>query len=244
MISLHMATFLINTIAFLFAYIVITTLSGAFRAWAAYKAGDSTAADLGRVSLNPASHIDWFGLFAILFIQIGWGKPVPVNPFNITRPWRGLKLFFVYFSDVFLRIFLGFFGIVTMLFLFGPAHVIVALSMLRFTHQISHTFLAYTLPEASSSEIMVMYLLTMFVYVSIILAALYAIYNTLNLLFFLMMEDTTDALAAMEFAERAYMISLLLSLVVVYFFAHDLYRLLIFGVQKMIFIVALMAGYF
>lgn len=42
--------------------------------------GDPTAKDAGRLTLNPLSHIDPFGLIAIFLIHFGWAKPVPINP--------------------------------------------------------------------------------------------------------------------------------------------------------------------
>lgn len=45
--------------------------------------GDETAKKMGRLSLNPAAHIDIFGFLAVLLIGFGWGKPVPYNPYNL-----------------------------------------------------------------------------------------------------------------------------------------------------------------
>jgi Zn-dependent protease len=52
-------------------------------AWMALKRGDDTAARMGRLTLNPAAHLDPMGLMFILMATIGWGKPVPVNPLNL-----------------------------------------------------------------------------------------------------------------------------------------------------------------
>lgn len=60
-------------------------------AWMANRLGDSTAKDLGRLTLNPIPHIDLFGsiLLPLFFVLSGssfllaWAKPVPYNPFNI-----------------------------------------------------------------------------------------------------------------------------------------------------------------
>lgn len=60
-------------------------------AFAAYKLGDSTAKDAGRLTLNPIPHIDLFGsillplffIFSGLSFMIAWAKPVPYNPNNI-----------------------------------------------------------------------------------------------------------------------------------------------------------------
>ena len=51
----------------------------------AYKLGDNTAKNEGRLTLNPFAHIDPIGLLMLLFAGFGWGKPVQVNPRNYTR---------------------------------------------------------------------------------------------------------------------------------------------------------------
>jgi len=78
----------------LFLYIVIV-LSATFHEYShgfiAYKLGDSTAKDAGRLTLNPLAHIDLYGtviipLFLLLSpagIFVGWAKPVPYNPYNL-----------------------------------------------------------------------------------------------------------------------------------------------------------------
>lgn len=55
-------------------------------AWMAMKMGDSTAADLGRLTLNPIKHLDLMGSLVFLITRrIGWAKPVPVNPARFDR---------------------------------------------------------------------------------------------------------------------------------------------------------------
>ena len=51
--------------------------------------GDTTARRMGRLTLNPAAHIDPIGFFAVLLIGFGWGKPVPYNPYNLRWPKWG-----------------------------------------------------------------------------------------------------------------------------------------------------------
>ena len=48
-------------------------------AWMAYRLGDNTAARLGRLTLNPMSHLDPVGSLALLLMGFGWAKPVPVD---------------------------------------------------------------------------------------------------------------------------------------------------------------------
>ena len=57
--------------------------------WAANKMGDPTAKFQGRVTINPASHIDPVGLVALMFCGFGWGKPVEVNPMNFRDRRKG-----------------------------------------------------------------------------------------------------------------------------------------------------------
>ena len=54
-------------------------------AFAAYKLGDDTPVQQGRLTLNPLDHIDPLGIAMLLFAHIGWGKPVQVNPRNYNR---------------------------------------------------------------------------------------------------------------------------------------------------------------
>jgi Zn-dependent protease len=51
-------------------------------AWTAWRLGDDTAALLGRMTLNPAAHIDPIGtlLLPLLGVPFGWARPVPINP--------------------------------------------------------------------------------------------------------------------------------------------------------------------
>jgi Zn-dependent protease len=61
-----------------------------FHAWTAFKFGDTTARDHGRLTLNPLAHLELFGTL-MLFVshfRFGWAKPVPVNPFNLRNPKR------------------------------------------------------------------------------------------------------------------------------------------------------------
>ena len=76
--------------------LVSLTVHEAAHAWSADQLGDPTARRLGRVSLNPAVHIDLIGtvIFPLIAIVtnlplIGWAKPVPVNVAALGQNWRG-----------------------------------------------------------------------------------------------------------------------------------------------------------
>lgn len=55
--------------------------------WMALRCGDPTAKMLGRLSLNPARHLDPIGTICMFLFGFGWAKPVPVNPRNF-RDYR------------------------------------------------------------------------------------------------------------------------------------------------------------
>lgn len=69
---------------------VVLLLSLTVHEWAhaisARMLGDDTAERMGRLTLNPVSHIDPLGtLIAPLFMNFGWAKPVPINPSRFSR---------------------------------------------------------------------------------------------------------------------------------------------------------------
>ena len=71
------------------------TVHEAAHAWTADRLGDPTARLLGRVSLNPAVHVDPIGTVVFPLVAlltnlpiIGWAKPVPVNPARLRGHWR------------------------------------------------------------------------------------------------------------------------------------------------------------
>lgn len=60
--------------------------------YVAYKLGDPTARNLGRLTLNPFKHLDPIGVIAMLIFGFGWAKPVPINARNFDNPRKGMAL--------------------------------------------------------------------------------------------------------------------------------------------------------
>jgi Zn-dependent protease len=58
--------------------------------YVAYRFGDPTAKDQGRLTLNPLKHLDPLGTLAFFIIKIGWAKPVPVNPNYFRNPRKDM----------------------------------------------------------------------------------------------------------------------------------------------------------
>ena len=60
--------------------------------YVAYKLGDPTARNQGRLSLNPLAHIDPIGALCMLLFHFGWAKPVPVSTRYFKKPKRDMAL--------------------------------------------------------------------------------------------------------------------------------------------------------
>ena len=88
----------LQALAFL-VLIFSLTVHEAAHAWSAWRLGDPTARSLGRLSLNPAVHVDPLGTFLLPGLAIamgapviGWAKPVPVNLRALRRGRRDFVL--------------------------------------------------------------------------------------------------------------------------------------------------------
>jgi Zn-dependent protease len=72
-------------VALLLGLVVGVVVHEAAHAYSAYHLGDDTAYRAGRVTLNPAAHLDLLGSIMFLMAGFGWGKPTPV----VTSKLRG-----------------------------------------------------------------------------------------------------------------------------------------------------------
>jgi Zn-dependent protease len=72
-------------VALLLGLVVGVVVHEAAHAYSAYLLGDDTAYRAGRVTLNPAAHLDLLGSMMFLMAGFGWGKPTPV----VTSKLRG-----------------------------------------------------------------------------------------------------------------------------------------------------------
>lgn len=88
-----------QVITILLPILLAITVHEAAHGWAALQLGDSTAWQLGRVTLNPLKHIDPVGtvivpiiMFTLGGLIFGWAKPVPVNWRYLRQPRRDMAL--------------------------------------------------------------------------------------------------------------------------------------------------------
>lgn len=74
------------------ASVIALTVHEVCHGYAAYKLGDNTAKNMGRLSLNPLKHLDPIGALCMIFFHIGWAKPVPINARNFKNPKRDFAI--------------------------------------------------------------------------------------------------------------------------------------------------------
>ncbi len=74
--------------------IIMLALSAheAAHGFVAWKCGDPTAYNMGRITLNPFKHFDPIGFLCMMLIGYGWAKPVPINTRNFRDPKKGMAL--------------------------------------------------------------------------------------------------------------------------------------------------------
>ena len=80
--------FFIGAITSLPGIIIAMVIHEWAHARVAYGLGDFTPKMMGRLTLNPAAHIDVLGLIMLFIAHFGWAKPVQINPYNFSNPKR------------------------------------------------------------------------------------------------------------------------------------------------------------
>lgn len=68
--------------------LIAITIHEFSHAYVADRLGDPTPAAAGRLTLNPLAHLDPLGTLMIFIVHFGWGKPVPIDPYNFKNPRR------------------------------------------------------------------------------------------------------------------------------------------------------------
>ncbi|MEJ7871437.1 MAG: site-2 protease family protein [Rubrobacteraceae bacterium] len=87
--------FPVVAVAMLLGFAVGIVLHEASHATSAYLLGDDTAYRDGRVTLNPASHLDLLGSLMLVMVGFGWGRPVPVEISKLRGgKWGGVAVAF------------------------------------------------------------------------------------------------------------------------------------------------------
>jgi Zn-dependent protease len=74
------------------ALVIALSIHEYAHARAADELGDPTPRLNGRLTLNPLAHLDPIGTLMLLLFRFGWGKPVPIDPYNLRNPRRDQAL--------------------------------------------------------------------------------------------------------------------------------------------------------
>ncbi len=118
--------------------------------YAAHLLGDNTARNLGRLTLNPAKHLDLIGTLCMVFFHVGWAKPVPITVRNFKKPRRDMALTAIAgpVSNLFLSfIFVLLFRVTVLLFdLFWEEELYeMALSFVGYSADISKVVMVFSI---------------------------------------------------------------------------------------------------
>lgn len=130
--------------------------------YSAYLLGDNTAKYQGRLTLNPIHHLEWFGSFILPVMSyllggfiIGWAKPVPFNPYNLSNQRWGeaIVAFAGPLSNIFIAVFFGLLIRFDILSMLGPSFLYIG-SMIVFINLILATFNLIPIPPLDGSKIL------------------------------------------------------------------------------------------
>lgn len=83
---------LIQVLFFIPIFLITIVVHECAHGYIAYKMGDPTARNMGRLTLNPLKHIDPIGFIMLMFLGFGWAKPVMINPRNFRNPKKGMAI--------------------------------------------------------------------------------------------------------------------------------------------------------
>lgn len=88
----NLQAFLISLLLSLPIILLSLSVHEVAHGYAAYKLGDPTAKNLGRLSLNPIKHLDPIGFICMLLCGFGWANPVPINTRYFKKPKRDMAI--------------------------------------------------------------------------------------------------------------------------------------------------------
>ena len=130
------------------AVLISLSLHELAHAYTAYKLGDYTQKERGRITLNPFKHLDPMGTICLIFLKFGWAKPVQVDPYYFKDRkqgmiWTSLAGPMVNLILGFLCVF-GFYGLQKLLFTTSLAQIIFSSSVMSEIVHYLITLLSYT----------------------------------------------------------------------------------------------------
>lgn len=152
-------------ISVILSYMILVSMVGYARALIAKWMGDDTAEQQGFLTLNPAVHADIFGFLLLIFLGIGWGRQITVNPTNIQGRCRWLKITIAMLSGVIAYLLFAVLGLVIVVYIMGPTNAFGAFGAQTLANapviSILHRFIAMCIFLAAMELVINMVLLGM-----------------------------------------------------------------------------------
>jgi Zn-dependent protease len=147
-------TFILLVIPLIYSIVIHELAHG----WAAYIMGDTTAKNMGRLTLNPLSHLDPFGTLALFIVGFGWAKPVPVNTYALRNGRSGF--IFVALAGIIANIIFAFLALLAFRIL-SPSPGMPVATFLFYLAQINIMLAAFNLipiPPLDGSRVLTAFL--------------------------------------------------------------------------------------
>ena len=87
-IRINIQTWIQEGIVYVPVLLIVVTIHEYAHAWTAWRLGDTTPVETGRLSLNPLRHLDPLGTIALLLFGVGWARPVMIDFAAFKHPRR------------------------------------------------------------------------------------------------------------------------------------------------------------
>jgi Zn-dependent protease len=140
-------------VAFLLGLVVGITVHEAAHATSALWLGDDTAYRDGRVTLNPASHLDVLGSLMLLMAGFGWGKPTPVVPSKLRGGIFG-PVAVAFAGPLSNLIIVAACGVLYLVPVFQDGYLQLIVVMMAFTNALLFVFNLIPIPPLDGSKIL------------------------------------------------------------------------------------------
>ncbi|MDQ3316774.1 MAG: site-2 protease family protein [Actinomycetota bacterium] len=140
-------------VAFLLGLVIGITVHEAAHATSAYLLGDDTAYRDGRVTLNPASHLDVLGSLMLLMAGFGWGKPTPVMPSKLRGGIFG-PVAVALAGPISNLLIVAVCGVLFLIPAFQGGYLAIVVAMTAFTNALLFVFNLIPIPPLDGSKIL------------------------------------------------------------------------------------------
>jgi hypothetical protein len=171
---------IITLTALVFAYFFSVSLVGYLQARLALYLGDDTPAAAGFLTLNPLVHMDVIGFTLLILLGFGWGRAMPIDPNMIRGPNRSVKLLLLYAIEPILCLILASLALCGAVLILGPHQVGLIKSFIKemfYSGSVPFKRFALQYPAHSSLGLVSALLLMALVFFNIFLATLSLILN-------------------------------------------------------------------